>query len=212
MIFLPNLTEHLLWSFKSSFGFALFRSSERSMYSTASMAVKAIKRRKRKEMEERRREKCEKALEIAVYAASPLCVVCATMAVIEGVTKLEECPIEPMIPVFALMFGCFSALIHTLTWIWYKFEYDTSMKGKSNRKMNWLELTLIVLHSILFIWILQGLFWTFYRIDELQLTVAALGNDAISELYCDCILYFVAVAFPLGHLLMVFLILLPKKL
>ena len=41
--------------------------------------------------------------------------------------------------------------------------------------------------------------------------VAALGNDAISELYCDCILYFVAVAFPLGHLLMVFLILLPKK-
>ena len=57
------------------------------------------------------------------------------MSTVVGITQLDDCPAEPMIPVFALMFGCFSVAIHTLTWIWYKFDYDTSTKAKSNRKM-----------------------------------------------------------------------------
>ena len=55
------------------------------------------------------------------------------------------------------------------------------------------------------------MFWSFYQSDHINLSDSALGDPEERDFYCDCILYYVAVTFPIGHMLMVFLILLPKK-
>jgi len=118
-------------------------------------------------------------------------------AIVIGSQKLNECPIEPFIPLFLIIFGAVSIVLIVIE------IYNQSQKrvqGDKYKRGQGKTIVEGVLCIILLVWFLAGIIWVYltYPVDNM---------DTSSDLYCDKKVYLFAVGLLVAGMIFACLIL-----
>ncbi|XP_035687796.1 transmembrane protein 272-like [Branchiostoma floridae] len=102
--------------------------------------------------------------------------------IVLGAINIHDCPIQRMIPIYLLVFGCFGILKNIIS-LYERYKNHRENETENNAKQNPLE---VMINCFLLAWFIAGNYWI-YSVHR-----AVNMDDPTHEYYCDPTAYLFA--------------------